>query len=140
MCRIRLPRRTPLTVTKALSGVVRDGEALDEVSEDTVLYIGDQVTWDIVVANNTDAAVECSVSDSAGYYYVASVNGLYEPVPYANDPDIELTLNGMKLTNETITVPANSSVTLKASCTVAGLPSDIEGTKLVKYRHRHRGR
>ena len=125
------PEEDALTVTKALSGVVRDGEALDEVSEDTVLYIGDQVTWDIVVANNTDAAVDCSVSDSAGYYYVASVNGLYEPVPYANDPDIELTLNGMKLTNETITVPANSSVTLKASCTVAGLPSDIEGTKLV---------
>jgi len=125
------PEEDALTVTKALSGVVRDGEALDEVSEDTVLYIGDQVTWDIVVANNTDAAVKCSVSDSAGYYYVASVNGLYEPVPYANDPDIELTLNGMKLTNETITVPANSSVTLKASCTVAGLPSDIEGTKLV---------
>ena len=125
------PEEDALTVTKALSGVVRDGEALDEVSEDTVLYIGDQVTWDIVVANNTDAAVECSVSDSAGYYYVASVNGLYEPVPYANDPDIELTLNGMKLTNKTITVPANSSVTLKASCTVAGLPSDIEGTKLV---------
>ena len=47
-----------LTVTKELTKVVRDGaELTGALSDDTTLYAGDVVTWEITVANHTDSII-----------------------------------------------------------------------------------
>lgn len=68
-----------LTVTKELTKVVRDeAELTGALSDDTTLYAGDVVTWEITVTNGTDTPKSYSLSDDIEY--VSSENQSFSAV------------------------------------------------------------
>ena len=62
-----------ITVTKELTSVVRDGKTITEgLSDSTVLYEGDQLTWEVTVKNNTNKTYTgVRLSDIAEYVSAA---------------------------------------------------------------------
>ena len=113
----------PVTVTKTLTSVVRDGTPLDaeEVNSDTVLYEDDEVTWTIQITNNTDSEVTYRVTDKLSY------GG--EQAGTAT-----MTLNGAVINDDsttgTVIIPANDAVEITATYTVDPSTAAGEGTNL----------
>ena len=69
------PEVPPIDVTKELATVVRDGEELtEELSDNTTLYAGDEVTWKIEVTNHADIAKSYSLNDEIKYVFNAEVS------------------------------------------------------------------
>ena len=51
-----------ITVTKELTSVVREGQN-QAITDDMVLYEGDELTWTITVTNNTESALSFKIAD-----------------------------------------------------------------------------
>ena len=102
----------PVTVTKALTSVVRDEKTVDLANpvSNTVLYEGDQVTWTIQVTNNTDTQKTYYITDLLTYDGIEA--GSAEMTYQGNviNPGIN---------NGNITVGGKQTATLTAAYTVA---------------------
>ena len=102
----------PVTVTKILTSVERDGKTVELANpvSDTVLYEGDQVTWTIQVTNNTNTQKTYYLTDLLTYTEIEAGSA-------------EMTYQGSVINSDSntgrITVGGNKTATLTAAYTVA---------------------
>ena len=122
------PSKDPVTVSKTLSSVVRDGQEVKPVGSETVLYEDDKVTWTIKITNNTNDEMTYRVTDLLTYSNVQAGTAT-------------MTWNGTVINNDsntgTVTIPANSAVDITATytvdpSTVAGEGTDLTNTVQVR--------
>lgn len=103
-----------LTVTKELKEVLRDGSPLEgTLDDDTTLYAGDVVTWEITVANGTGTPKSYSLSDDIEYVSSENLSFPAEGTILWSDDSSESSFNQ----NE-FTVQAGHTKTITAQYTI----------------------
>lgn len=103
-----------LTVTKELTKVVRDGaELTGALSDDTTLYAGDVVTWEIKVTNGTDNAKRYSLNDVPEYVLNDEVSSSASGYVSWSDDGSESSFN-----KDDFTIQAGQTKTITAQYTI----------------------
>ena len=114
-------------VTNTLTNVVRDGKEVENVSANTYLYDGDQVTWTLNITNNSNTNAMYSLVDLLTYK-----NNIGDSVP--TGPVVLKDSQGTEINNSnnnaTISVPKESSCTITATFTLDAKSKSVEGYQI----------
>ena len=103
-----------ITVTKELTGVLRDGEEQEgPFSDETVLYENDQLTWTITVTNNTESALSFKIEDCLQLEKV--ITAVESDVV---EKKLEVTDDSANFSPDWVTVQSKQSAKMTASYTV----------------------